>query len=120
MNEPTLSGEDNNRFIGVAGWSIPARYAAEIPQAGSHLERYAHRLNAVEINSSFYRSHRLETYTRWAASTPCGFRFAVKVPRGVTHERRLIGCDFRWMHLQPKSAVLDLSSVWSCYSFLRV
>ena len=95
MNEPTLSGEDNNRFIGVAGWSIPARYAAEIPQAGSHLERYAHRLNAVEINSSFYRSHRLETYTRWAASTPCGFRFAVKVPRGVTHERRLIGCDLQ-------------------------
>ena len=69
------------------------RYSAEIAQAGSHLERYAHRLNAVEINSSFYRSHRVETYARWAASTRPGFRFAVKVPRTVTHERRLVGCD---------------------------
>jgi uncharacterized protein YecE (DUF72 family) len=93
MKEPTSSGQDSKLFIGVAGWSIPARYAAEIPPAGSHLERYAHCLNAVEISSSFYRSHRLETYARWAASTPSGFRFAVKVPRTVTHERRLIGCD---------------------------
>ena len=93
MKEPTSSGQDRKLLIGVAGWSIPARYAADIPQAGSHLERYAHCLNSVEINSSFYRSHRVETYARWAASTPPGFRFAVKVPRTVTHEHRLIGCD---------------------------
>ena len=82
-----------NLFVGVAGWNVPTLYAAEVPQAGSHLERYAHRLNAVEINSSFYKSHRVETYCRWAASTPVGFRFSVKTPRTVTHERRLVGCD---------------------------
>jgi uncharacterized protein YecE (DUF72 family) len=43
----------------------------------------------VEINSSFYRSHRRATYERWAASTPQKFRFAVKFPRQVTHELRL-------------------------------
>jgi uncharacterized protein YecE (DUF72 family) len=80
-------------FVGVAGWNVSTRYAAEIRQTGSHLERYAHNLNAVEINSSFNKQHRVGTYTRWATSTPVGFRFSVKAPRTITHERRLVGCD---------------------------
>jgi len=77
--------------VGTAGWSIPAQHAGEFPGAGSHLERYAQRLPAVEINSSFYRPHRPKTYERWARSVPEGFRFAVKLPREVTHARRLVG-----------------------------
>ena len=53
------------------------------------MERYASRFSAVEINSSFYRPHRPATYERWAASVPPGFRFSVKLPREVTHTRRL-------------------------------
>lgn len=45
---------------------------------------------AVEINSSFYRSHRPETYARWAAAVPEHFRFAVKLPKEITHVRRLV------------------------------
>jgi uncharacterized protein YecE (DUF72 family) len=44
---------------------------------------------AVEINSSFYRPHRADTYAKWAACTPPGFQFAVKVPRLITHELAL-------------------------------
>ena len=61
-------------------------------RTGSHLERYASRFNSVEINSSFYRPHRCATYERWAASVPDGFRFAVKLPKTITHERRLRDC----------------------------
>ena len=75
--------------IGTAGWSIPKEHAAPFPATGSHLERYAKVLNAVEINSSFYRPHRTATYERWAASVPEEFRFAVKIPKAITHERRL-------------------------------
>jgi uncharacterized protein YecE (DUF72 family) len=71
---------------------VPAAAAGSFPAEGSHLERYADRFNAVEINSSFYRPHRRTTYERWAASVPEGFRFAVKLPRAITHERRLLGC----------------------------
>jgi uncharacterized protein YecE (DUF72 family) len=46
-------------------------------------------LNCVEINSSFYRSHAETTYAKWRDSTPAAFRFAVKVPRTITHERGL-------------------------------
>jgi uncharacterized protein YecE (DUF72 family) len=78
--------------IGTAGWSVPARYIAEVPLGGSHLERYARRLNAVEINSSFYRPHQRKTYERWAQATPSGFRFSVKMPKAMTHEQRLVDC----------------------------
>lgn len=75
--------------VGVAGWSIPSRYKDELPGVGSHLQRYAERLNAVEINSSFHRHHREQTYARWAGSVPPHFRFSVKVPRALTHEGEL-------------------------------
>ena len=79
-------------FIGCAGWSIPSQHASFFPAEGSHLERYARVLPAVEINSSFYRPHKPATYARWAASVPDDFRFAVKVPKAITHERRLTDC----------------------------
>lgn len=78
--------------IGTAGWSVASPYIDEIPPGGSHLDRYARRLDAVEINSSFYRSHQRKTYERWAQSTPPGFRFSVKVPKAMTHEQSLAGC----------------------------
>ena len=78
-------------FIGTAGWSIPKRHVEAFAGEGSHLERYARCLPAVEINSSFYRPHRRATYERWAASVPPGFRFSAKVPREITHTRRLVG-----------------------------
>lgn len=75
--------------IGTAGWSIPRAVAEEFPGQGTHLERYARVLRCAEINASFYRPLRIELYARWAALTPEEFRFAVKMPRTLTHEGRL-------------------------------
>jgi uncharacterized protein YecE (DUF72 family) len=80
-------------FIGCAGWTIPVQQASSFPATGSHLERYAQRFTAVEINSSFYRPHRRTTYERWAASVPPGFTFAVKALREITHRLRLVNAD---------------------------
>ena len=79
--------------VGVAGWSIASRHAPDFPKSGSHLERYAGRLDCVEINSSFHRPHRFETYARWSDSVPPDFRFSVKLPKAITHELRLGGAD---------------------------
>jgi uncharacterized protein YecE (DUF72 family) len=78
--------------IGTAGWSIPRQVADRFPAEGSGLERYAARLDAAEINTSFYRPHRPATYERWAASVPPDFRFAVKLPRAITHAAKLVDC----------------------------
>ncbi|MBV9991958.1 MAG: DUF72 domain-containing protein [Alphaproteobacteria bacterium] len=77
------------RWIGTAGWAIRREHKALFPGEGPHLARYAARLNAVEINSSFYRPHRPSTYARWRDETPDAFRFSVKMPRAITHEARL-------------------------------
>lgn len=80
-------------FTGCAGWSLGREHWPVFPLEGTHLQRYAARLNGVEINSSFYRPHRRQTYERWANGVPEDFRFSVKIPKHITHELRLAGCE---------------------------
>jgi uncharacterized protein YecE (DUF72 family) len=75
--------------IGTAGWSIPKQHTTQFPHAGTHLERYSQILPCAEINSSFYRSHRISTWEKWSTSTPDNFRFSVKAPKTITHEAKL-------------------------------
>jgi len=77
--------------IGTAGWAIPRQCAEHFPRDGSGLERYAARFTAVEINSTFHRSHKPYTFARWAEAAPEDFRFAVKMPKRISHELKLLG-----------------------------
>jgi uncharacterized protein YecE (DUF72 family) len=76
--------------VGTAAWAIPRAVRERFDDDGSRLERYARRFRCVEINSSFYRPHRPSTYARWAATVPDDFRFALKVPKEITHTRRFV------------------------------
>ena len=87
--------------VGCAGWSLPRADQEAFGAGDTALQRYATRLPMVEINSSFYRPHQARTYARWAASVPEGFRFAVKLPREISHERRLRDA------MQPLERVLE-------------
>lgn len=80
-------------IVGTAGWSLPARDVAHFPEEGRALQRYAARFGGVEINSSFHRRHRPATWQRWAESVPASFRFAVKIPKTVTHIGKLVDCE---------------------------
>jgi uncharacterized protein YecE (DUF72 family) len=84
-----MSGRPPIACIGTAGCQVPSHHRSLFADSGSHLERYASRFAAVEINSSFYRPHAARVYERWAAAVPGSFRFAVKCPKAITHERRL-------------------------------
>lgn len=86
-------GASTELRIGTAGWGLPRLWRAEFPADGSYLERYAERFSAVEINSSFYRQHRRAVYERWAGAVPATFRFAVKIPRAITHDQALVAAD---------------------------
>jgi len=79
--------------VGTAGWGIPRDVAASFPGEDSVLERYARVFDAVEINSTFTRTHRQETFERWAGSVGADFRFSVKFPKAITHEARLVGVE---------------------------
>jgi uncharacterized protein YecE (DUF72 family) len=82
-----------NVLIGCAGWTLAAGSKAEFPSEGTHLQRYAAVFPSVEINSSFYRPHRVATYAKWADSVPEAFRFAVKIPKTITHVQRLTDAE---------------------------
>lgn len=76
-------------IIATAAWSIPQKVADRFAQEGSSLTRYASVFDGVEINSTFYRRHKASTYARWAGSVPDSFRFAVKIPKEITHTRAM-------------------------------
>jgi uncharacterized protein YecE (DUF72 family) len=79
-------------FIGTSGFSYaPWRgsfYPEKLP-AAKMLAYYAERLDTVEINNTFYRMPAPDMLARWAGETPEGFRFALKSPRRITHEKKL-------------------------------
>ncbi|MEO8451541.1 MAG: DUF72 domain-containing protein [Gemmatimonadota bacterium] len=99
--------------IGCAGWAIRTDCSEHFPEAGSHLARYAERFNAVEINSTFHRSHRPATFARWAESVPADFLFSLKGPKAIIHERRFVDVADIWRRfvadispLGPKLSVI--------------
>ncbi|KFL31131.1 hypothetical protein JP75_09480 [Devosia riboflavina] len=77
--------------MGTAGWSIPSALSDHFEAEGSGLERYARVFSGAEVNSSFYRRHREATWRRWHDAVPDDFRFAVKLPKAISHDLRLHG-----------------------------
>lgn len=98
--------------VGCAGWSLSRHDASSFPAEGSHLERYAAVFTASEINSSFYREHKAQTYARWAESTPDGFQFSVKMPRTVTHDKRLVDADDELERFAEQIGALGPKLAW--------
>jgi uncharacterized protein YecE (DUF72 family) len=75
-------------FAGTSGFSYPGWkgvfYPAGLP-ASAFLTYYGKRLNAVELNGSFYRTPTPAAFAGWAAQTPPEFRFCLKAARGLTY-----------------------------------
>jgi uncharacterized protein YecE (DUF72 family) len=80
-------------------------YPEKLP-AAQMLGYYAGRLPTVEINNTFYRMPTAEQLEAWAAETPPPFRFALKSPRRITHERRLAGAGEAVQALVTTAATL--------------
>jgi len=75
-------------YSGTSGFSYSGWkgvfYPAGVPASG-FLAYYAERLNAVELNGSFYRTPTPVAFAGWVAQTPPGFRFCLKAARGLTY-----------------------------------
>lgn len=65
------------------------RYLPSGTRPGQELAAYAQVCNAVEGNTTFYALPERGTVARWAEETPPDFRFVCKLPRTITHDRRL-------------------------------
>jgi uncharacterized protein YecE (DUF72 family) len=77
-------------------WSLKSwqgRFVAHPLPAQERLRAYAGWCNAVEGNTTFYATPSRETVASWARQTDPGFRFVLKLPKVITHERRLADAD---------------------------
>ncbi|MEU4238425.1 DUF72 domain-containing protein [Actinoplanes sp. NPDC026619] len=72
--------------VGCAMWSHQA-------WTSTNLRTYAGWCTAVEGNTTFYATPSPASVASWAEQTPPGFRFVLKLPKAVTHERRLVGAE---------------------------
>jgi uncharacterized protein YecE (DUF72 family) len=78
--------------VGCAMWSYAPWQGRYLPGSLSPRERlraYATWCNAVEGNTTFYATPALSTVRSWAEQTAPDFRFILKLPKAITHERRL-------------------------------
>jgi uncharacterized protein YecE (DUF72 family) len=79
-------------WIGTSGFSYrewkPIFYPSDLPN-DRFLSYYATRLNAVEIDSTFYRMPTPKSLDAWKEATPEDFRFGIKAPQKITHRERL-------------------------------
>lgn len=99
--------------IGTCGWSFEEWSGALYPPgwpSNRALEFYSRYFPAVEIDSTFYSAPPEEVARRWVEMTPSSFRFTCKLPREITHERRLRDCRtelLAFLHaLEPLAAKL--------------
>jgi uncharacterized protein YecE (DUF72 family) len=78
--------------VGVGGWDFdPWRgsfYPAGLPKT-RQLEHLATRLNATEINATFYKLQSPALFERWGRMVPTSFRFAIKASRFCTNRKNL-------------------------------
>jgi uncharacterized protein YecE (DUF72 family) len=77
-------------------WTLPAWQGRFVPArsvAHERLRAYAGWCNAVEGNTTFYAIPARDTVATWARQTGPDFRFVLKLPRVITHERRLAGVE---------------------------
>src|SRR5438309_4811938 len=81
--------------LGTSGWDYPEWVGRVYPRHGvsDRLKFYSQLFPIVEVNSTFYRLPPVEVAASWARRTPHRFRFTVKFPQTITHERRLVGVD---------------------------
>lgn len=85
-----------NLRIGTSSWSSDDWVGVFYPKGtapADFITEYAKHFDAVEVDSTFYRSPAPAMVRNWASRTPPGFIFAAKVPRSITHDKVLQDCD---------------------------
>ena len=81
--------------LGTSSWLFDGWrgtfYPDRVPK-NQYLPFYASHFDTVEVNTSFYAIPSPSVLVNWVESVPAGFTYALKFPRAITHDRRLVDC----------------------------
>ncbi|HLQ42010.1 MAG TPA: DUF72 domain-containing protein, partial [Thermoplasmata archaeon] len=93
--------------VGCSGWGyddwLGGFYPLDTPKS-EYLKLYSSVFDCVEVDSSFYRNPGPAMTKGWYKSTPPGFLFAMKMPKRITHEKKLKGVaeNLGWFYASAK------------------
>ena len=79
-------------LVGTSGYNYPEWKGSFYPpelRAAKMLEYYAGRFPTLEINYTCYRMPTPKLVAGWASQVPDAFRFTLKAPKRITHDKRL-------------------------------
>jgi uncharacterized protein YecE (DUF72 family) len=83
-------------FVGTSGWTYDhwrgRFYPHDLPKKG-WFDFYAREFQAVEVNATFYRTFKDQTYHNWRERAPQGFGYVLKAPKLITHRKYLLDVD---------------------------
>ena len=82
--------------IGTSGWTYDdwkGRFYPEGLARSRWFEYYASQFSTVEVNATFYRAFKDDTYLGWKNKAPKDFRYVLKAPRTITHQKLLVDVE---------------------------
>ncbi|MEO7717959.1 MAG: DUF72 domain-containing protein [Capsulimonas sp.] len=96
-------------YLGCPIWSSKDWLGNFLPASAGRemLAAYSQRLPMVEGNTTFYGMPSLETVARWRDDAPPGFRFCLKFPRTISHDKALVGCETDLEHWIERLRLLE-------------
>jgi uncharacterized protein YecE (DUF72 family) len=83
-------------WIGTSGWTYDhwkGRFYPDGLVRSKWFNHYAGIFSTVEINATFYRTFKDQTYANWRNKAPEGFSYVLKAPRPITHYKLLEGAE---------------------------
>lgn len=96
-------------IVGTSGYSYKEWKGIFYPEAlpaAKMLSFYASHFGAVEINNTFYRMPEAKTLEKWRGEVPGDFRFVLKTPQRITHQKKLVGVEEDVRHLLEVASTL--------------
>ncbi len=114
-NSPLTSEDPRSQPLGTLYLGCPAwaceRWKGKLftrtAPRNKWLPQYSSVFNTVEGNSTFYALPPLDTARRWAEAATDGFRFALKLPRSITHEARLVAAKREFQEFVEFARILQ-------------
>ncbi|TYR38390.1 DUF72 domain-containing protein [Sphingobacterium phlebotomi] len=86
----------NKLYIGCSSYATQSWktlfYPDDLPKK-EWFNYYSKHFNTYEFNGSFYKFPTVQNLLAWHDKVPVDFKFSLKVPRIITHIRRLEQCD---------------------------
>lgn len=106
----TMSKGKAQFFVGTSGWTYPEWQGIFYPEdwpKSRWFEYYAKKFATVEVNATFYRTFKEQTYHKWRERAPGEFSYVLKAPRFITHRKHLIDAKEQIKNFWRSAALLE-------------